>query len=359
LIRDWFLKAMSPGLLNEWQIEPEIWNYIRREIDDRSTPGQFILTGSAVPSDDISRHTGAGRLSRILMRPMTLFETGYSNGVISLRELLNGKFSGSDDPGLSVKDLAERVSVGGWPISLGLNVAQSLQSVRDYLEEIRRADISRVNQSKRDPGKVSQFLKSFARNVSTTVSAATIAADTRGADGTLHNETVREYLNALSRLMIVEDQPAWAPHLRSKSRLRKSPKRHFVDPSLAVAALRATPERLLKDINFFGLLFESLIIRDLRVFAQAFDASVYHYRDETDLEIDAIVETPDGKWGAFEIKLGTARVDEASENLLSLVAKIDTSRCGEPVVLGVITGSGYGYMRDDGIAVIPCGALGP
>lgn len=353
------LNKKTPQLIDEWQLEPNIWNHIRRTIDKRSKPGQFILTGSAVPSDDITRHTGAGRITRIKMRPMTLYETNHSTGEISLKKMLDGKTPKSKDPDLSIKELAERISVGGWPFLLGLDTSKSLQGVRDYLDEIRRVDISRVDQTKRDPDKVGWFLQSLARNISTTATISTLAADMKGSMGFLHDDTIREYLYALSRLMIIEEQPAWAPHLRSKSRLRKSPKHHFTDPSLAVAALRGNPERLLKDLNFFGLLFESLVIRDLRVFAQSMDARVFHYLDNTGLEVDAIVEAPDGRWGAFEIKLSHDRVEEGKNSLLKFISKIDMKKCGKPSVLGVIVGKGYGHSLEDGVAVIPIGALGP
>jgi len=235
----------------------------------------------------------------------------------------------------------------------------SLQAVRDYLEEIRRIDIKRIDQTKRNPEKVGRLLRSLARNAASTVSAATLASDTGDSDTALHGDTARDYLEVLSRLMIIEDQPAWAPHLRSRSRLRKSPKRHFIDPSLAVAALRAYTERLFSDMHLFGLLFESLVIRDLRVYSQNSDAKVYHYRDAVGLEVDAVIERSDGKWAAFEIKLGTGRIDESAENLLDFEDKIDAAKCGKPAVLGIITGLGFGYTRKDGVAVIPIGSLRP
>lgn len=350
----------TPRLIDEWQIEPSIWNHIRRAVDDRGRPGQFILTGSAVPADDITRHTGAGRLTRLRMRPMTLFETGHSTGAVSVKDLLDAApISAVPEPGTGVTDIARRVAVGGWPGLLDYETERSLRAVRDYLEEVRRADVRRVDETRRDPERVGRLLRSLARNVSTTVAATTLAIDAGGADGALDDHTVHDYLAALERLMIVENQPAWAPHLRSKSILRRSARRHFVDPSLAVAALRATPERLLKDLNLLGFLFESLVIRDLRVYAQSADAQVYHYRDNTGLEVDAIVEAADGRWAAFEIKLGSGRIDHAAESLSRFAKRIDTAKSGEPSALAVIVGTGYGYTREDGIGVIPIGALGP
>jgi len=353
------LDGPTPRLIDEWQIEPAIWNHIRRAADSRARPGQFVLTGSAVPADDITRHTGAGRLSRLHMRPMTLFETGHAKGTVSLQGLLGGSAPRAPDPGLTIADLSERVAVGGWPGLLDWNVRQALQAVRAYLDEVRRVDIRRVDGRRRDPERVGRLLRSLARNVATPAAATTLAADAGGEGGPVDDDTVRDYLAALERLMIVEDQPTWAPHLRSRSLLRTAPKRHFVDPSLAVAALRATPDRLLTDLNLFGLLFESLVVRDLRVYAQAADARVYQYRDNTGLEIDAIVETADGRWAAFEIKLGSGQAAEASASLLKFSRRVDTAKCGEPAILAVIIGTGYGYTREDGVAVVPVGALGP
>lgn len=353
------LNGPVPRLVDEWQLEPGIWNHIRRAVDDRSAPGQFILTGSAVPTDEITRHTGAGRITRLRMRPMSLFETGHSTGAISLEALLAGAPARSPDPGLTVTDLVRRLAVGGWPGLLGLGVQESLRAVRDYLEEIRRVDIGRVDDRRRDPEKVGRLLRSLARNVSSYAAATTLAVDAGGSEGALDDDTVREYLDSLHRLMVIEDQPAWAPHLRSRSLLRSAPKRHFVDPSLAVAALRATPDRLLADLNLAGFLYESLVVRDLRVYAQASDARVLQYRDNTGLEVDAVVEAADGRWGAFEVKLGLNQIDEAAATLKRFAERVDTDRAGSPAVLGVIVASGYGYVRDDGIAVIPTGSLGP
>lgn len=352
------LEGPSPRLIDEWQIEPAIWNHIRRAVDDRSEPGLFILTGSAVPPDDITRHTGAGRIARLRMRPMSLFETGRSAGSISLSELLDGGMSPGADPGLTAADLAEEVAIGGWPGLRGRGVPDVLLAVRDYLDEIARVDIGRVN-GHRDPGRVRRLLASLARNVATHASATTIARDTGGVDGALKDDTVREYIGTLERLMVIENQPAWAPHLRSKHRLRTAPKRHFVDPSLAVAALGATPDRLLGDLNLLGFLFESLVVRDLRIYAQAADAQVSQYRDSGGLEVDAIVEASDGRWMAFEVKLGHAQIDDAAANLTRFAARIDTTNSGDPALLGVIVATGYGYRRNDGVAVIPIGALGP
>ncbi len=353
------LEGKTPRLIDEWQLVPEIWNYIRRSVDQRHKPGQFILTGSAEPSRDVTRHTGAGRLSRLRMRPMSLFESGYSSGTISLLNLFEEVSQTCPDPGLTVPDLALLASLGGWPGFLDLKANAGISAVRDYLYEVQLVDISTIDGSRRDPGRVAQLLRSLARNVSTYVSASTLASDLGSGEKPLDNSTVRAYLDSLERLMIIEDQPAWSPNLRSRSVLRSGPKHHFVDPSLAVATLRANPNLLLKDLKLFGLIFESLVVRDLRVYAQAMDAQIMQYRDSTGLEVDIIVEAADGRWGALEVKLGTTFIDEGAKNLLKFRDRIDTSKCGEPSFLGVIVGTGFGYLRSDGILVIPIGALGP
>jgi hypothetical protein len=352
------LDGPTPRLIDEWQVEPAIWNHVRRTVDDRDKPGQFILTGSAVPRDDATRHTGAGRIGRLRMRPMSLFESGHSTGTISLADLMRGIPVKSPDPGASVVSLIDRICIGGWPGFQHLSVEQGLVAVSGYLDEIRRTDVNRLDSTRRDPERVGRLLRSLARNVATAVAVTRLAADTGGADGPLARDTVYDYLNALDRLMIIEDQPAWAPHLRSRSQARIAAKRHFVDPSLAVAALGTSPQRLLSDLNYLGFLFESLVIRDLRIYAQAADGKVLHYVDSDDLEVDAIVETRDGRWGAFEIKLGgTKAIDQAAASLLKFSKRVDTQKVGDPACLGVIVASGYGYVRPDGVAVMPVAAL--
>lgn len=353
------LAGSAPRLIDEWQLAPAIWNLVRRAVDDRGKSGQFILTGSAIPTDDITRHSGAGRFTRLRMRPMSLFETGMSSGAVSLAALLSGQPMEGLRTDATVADIADAIAVGGWPGLQHLERENALQTIRGYVDEIARVDVGRVDDRRRDPDKVGKLLVSLARNVATHVAATTLAADAGGSEGPLDDDTVREYLDVLERLMVVENQPAWSPHLRSRRRLRQAPKRHFVDPSLAVGALRATPKRLLEDLSLFGFLFESLVTRDLRIYAQASDAEVLQYRDSKGLEVDAIVEGLDGQWAAFEVKLDWNRVDEAAESLLRFAQNIDTERFDRPAALGVIVSSGYGFVLENGVQVIPITALGP
>lgn len=352
------LAGDAPRLIDEWQLEPAIWNHIRRTVDRRAAPGQFILTGSAVPADDLTRHTGAGRIARLRMRPMSLFEAGRSSGEISLGGLLGGEAQRASQCEMPIAEVAALVSAGGWPANIGRSPPQIAHANRGYLEEIRRTDISRASGKTRDPVKVGRLLRSLARNVATPVSMSKLAAEV-GGGAAVKADTVGEYLDALERLMVVENQPAWSPHLRSRKTLRNAPVRHFVDPSLAVAALRATPERLLADLAFLGFLFESLAVRDLRVYAQAVDAEVFHYREKDGLEVDAIVEAGDGRWAAFEVKLGERWVEEGARNLRRLAERMEQSEHGRPMALAVIVPSGYGSVAAGDVGVIPLGALGP
>ena len=345
-----------PRLLDEWQAEPDLWNYVRHAVDDRQAKGQFILTGSAVPRDDLSRHPGAGRFIHLRMRPMTLAEAGYSRATVSLAAVLAGDRVAEQDPGLSIPEIAERIVIGGWPAHLGLTPAQALRSMAGYIDDVCRVDVQRLDGIRRDPTGLRRLLSSLARNIATPASIESLTSDASGADGTLHPDTVRGYLDALGRLMVTEDLPAWRPALRSRSRLRGTPVRHLADPSLAAAALNASPARLLRELNWMGFLFESLVVRDLRVYAEALGGEVFHYRDNTGLEVDAIVELPDGRWAGFEVKLGSSPgvVDAAAASLLKLRDRVAGD---EPLALGVITGTGYALSRRDGILQIPIGSL--
>ncbi len=349
------LAGDKPRLLDEWQEVPQLWNNVRRAVDAREGP--FILTGSAVPADDASRHTGAGRFSWIRMRPMTLFELGRSSGSVSLRGLLDGETTNVNAGELGIGELAELICIGGWPALVGSGVDAASHFLGGYLDSIARADIQRVDGVGRDPDRVRRVLRSLARNVSTEVAITTIASDAGGSDGPVDPDTVSSYLRALERLMVLEDQPAWAPRLRSRARLRSASKRHLCDPSLAAALLNATPERLLKDFNFLGFLFESLVVRDLRVYAQSNGATVSHYRDNVG-EVDIIIDGGE-HWAAVEVKLGISYVDEAATSLRRFLGRIETAHHGEPAFLAVVLPTPYGYVREDGVHVIPIHALGP
>ena len=353
------LRGEEPRLLDEWQLAPEVWNQVRHASDEGHDTGRFILTGSAIPPDDVTRHSGAGRITRVRLRPMSLFETGESAGEVSIEDLLNGMPVAVARPEISFEQIVDAVCRGGWPRMLGESVRTSQQFLTDYLDEICRTDITAVDGVARDPIRLRRLLESLSRNVATTASYSTLAKDINGETG-INRETASEYLRSLERLYVVEDVPHWFTHLRSRARLRNSPKRHFVDPSLAAAALRATPDRLVRELDAFGFLFESLVVRDLRIYGQANDADVYHYRDSDNLEADAIIEARDGRWIAVEVKLGGQQwIDEAAQSLLRLRNKVDTDRVGEPAKLLIITATGYGYDRPDGTTVLPITALGP
>jgi len=354
------LDGETPRLIDEWQVEPAIWNQIRRAVDDRGEPGQFILSGSAIPADDVTRHSGAGRIARLRMRPMSLAESGLSSGEISLRELLAGSSAEAGESKTGIDDLAAEIARGGWPGFRSRSLKAAMVAVKDYLGEVSRTDINQVDGVRRDPGRVERLIASLARNVATTSSVSTLARDSAGGDEEpLKDQTVAEYLSSLERLFVVENQPPWEAHLRSRSRLRRAPKRHFVDPSLAVAALGADPPALLRDLNLLGFLFESLAIRDLRIYAQTVRGEIKHYRDSSGLEVDAIVESAEG-WAAIEVKLGGSdAIDEAAASLLKFAATVDTSKSGEPKLLAVVVASGYGYVRADGVQVVPLVHLAP
>ncbi len=354
------LAGETPRLIDEWQLAPRIWNHVRHEVDGRRAPGQFILTGSAKPADDHTRHSGAGRFSRLKMRPFTLSESGHSSSSISLAKLLQGEPQSAVPHELAISSLAEILCAGGWPANIGKPSAAAIRSNRGYVREICHVDVSQASGKSHDPIRVERLLRSLARNVATSVAMSKLATDVSGANGKqLNRDTAAEYLEALTRLMVVEDQPAWSPQLRSRTRLRAAPVRHFVDPSLAVAALGISPERLLDDLNFFGLLFESLVVRDLRVYAQAADARVYHYREKDGLEVDAIVEMADGRWAAFEIKLGERWIEEGQKNLLRVAERLAGTDHGKPAALAVIVPSGYGYFRPGEVGIVPINVLGP
>ncbi|MCL2209549.1 MAG: DUF4143 domain-containing protein [Treponema sp.] len=351
------LAGSSPRLVDEWQEYPQIWNYIRREVDDRKKKGQFILTGSANPEERARLHSGAGRFSVIKMRPMSLFEKGWSTGEVSLVKMMKGSAPGSGQIEFSLDELAEKIIIGGWPSLIGAGSRTALRFLQDYTALIAEVDISRFGGKKRDPQKILRLMQSLARNISTEASISSLAKDAGGDQTKLNEETVAEYLEALERLMVVESLPAWSTHIRSSDTLRKAPKRHFVDPSLAAGILGLSAGKIKSDLNYFGFLFESLVIRDLRIYAEANGGKVYHYRDSRDMEVDAIIEYPDRTWAAFEVKMGFAAQNEAAENLIAFAKKIDQKKMGTPAALTVITANGIACRRKDGVNVVPLSVL--
>jgi predicted AAA+ superfamily ATPase len=354
------LAGPTPRLIDEWQLAPSLWNAVRHEVDRRGSPGQFVMTGSATPIDDITRHSGAGRFRRVTLRPMTLAESGESTRAVRFAALFDGDHVGGIG-GPTVEEYARLVARGGWPALVAQPDRSPLQFLSAYLDDIARVDLPGA-EVRVDPLRMRALLRAVARNVATEATAVMLATEAAIMDdqhpASPSAQSVRKYLDALTRVFVIEEQQAWAPNLRSKVRLRVRPKWHFVDPSLAVAALGAEPQRLLDDLNTFGLLFESLAIRDLRAYAQTMDGTVYHYRDSNGLEVDAIVELPDGRWAAFEVKLGGSRnIDAAAANLASLVRKLDARQVERLTSLNVITGGTTSHTRPDGVNVVSLGHL--
>jgi predicted AAA+ superfamily ATPase len=351
------LRGATPRLIDEWQLAPVLWDAVRFAVDQRAEYGQFILTGSAVPMDGAVRHSGTGRISRMRMGTMTLFESLESTGDVSLKALFDGNCEVEGASRLSIEMIAFVMARGGWPASIGEKESVALRHAYDYVDSVINNDISRVDGIEKNPGRVQTLMRSLARNVATTSSQAAIRNDLDGPADPISEKTMASYLNALRRIYVVEDLPAWEHFLRSRSALRTSPKRHFADPSIAVATLGATPDSLLSDFRSFGLLFESLCVRDLRLYARAIGGDLFHYRDRNGLEADAIVYLRDGRWGAVEIKLGSKEIEIAAGNLEKLRRKMNVGQMREPSFLMVLTGTELAYRRPDGVCIVPIGCL--
>ena len=355
------LRGEAPRLIDEWQLAPSLWDTVRYEVDQRGLMGQFILTGSAVPPDtDEISHSGTGRFTWLLMRPMTLYESGESSGEVSLKALFDGSRPVDGENALDINSLAFLVCRGGWPQAVDLGEKAALRQAFDYYDAVVKSDINRVDGISKNPDRVKRIMRSFARNQGTQVAATVIANDILANDTSEVNEdTVHSYLNALRKIFVVEDMQAWNPNLRSKAAIRTTDTRYYVDPSIAVASLAIGPEDLLGDLRTFGLLFETLCIRDLRVFAESLDGAVYHYRDSSGLECDAVVHLRNGMYGLVEIKLGgNDLIEEGAKSLLKLRKVLDTEKMREPSFLMVLVGVGtYAYERDDGVLVVPVGCL--
>ena len=354
------LKGEIPRLIDEWQIAPKLWDAVRFEVDHRKDEGQFILTGSAVPADkNLITHTGTGRFSFLLMRPMTLFESLESTGTVSLKDLFDSKdVSGTNN--LSLDDIAYVCCRGGWPRSISMEKEIALDQAFDYYDAVVNSDISKVDGVSRKPTRVKNLMRSYARNVGSQVSNETLKEDMINNDSfSLDTDTVFSYINALKKIFVIDEVPAWNPNLRSKTAIRTSDTRYFIDPSIATAALGLGPNDLINDLNTFGFIFENLCVRDLRVYAESINGNLYHYRDSSSLECDAVIHLRNGSYGLVEIKLGGDKlVEEGADNLIKLKNKLDTSKMKNPSFLMVVTATGdYAYKRSDEIYVVPIGCL--
>lgn len=355
------LEGSTPRLIDEWQALPPIWDSIRSEVDRRGEPSQFILTGSSVlPEADDTIHSGTGRFATLKMRPMSLYESGESNGSVSLRDLFDSKPLDVHRNGLEIEEIAYLVCRGGWPWTTLISKETALDQAFDYIDSVVEKDIRRVDRAKRSTERTRLLLRSYARNISQSVSYATIRKDMLSNDSsTLDEDTVADYVQALKRLFVIEDLAAWNPNIRSKASIRTSDTRHFVDPSIGTAALGLGPKNLINDLQSFGFFFEDMVVRDLRVYADALDGKLYHYRDSNGLECDTVLHRRNGSYALMEVKLGGEKsIEEGAQSLISLAKNIDTGRMPEPSFLAVIVGVGsYAYRRKDGVYVLPIGCL--
>lgn len=353
------LVGKTPRLIDEWQEFPKIWNYIRHEVDQRNEVAQFILTGSSNPEESVKMHSGAGRFTILNMRTMSWQELGHSTGKVRLGYLFEEKEIHVHDEPIALETIVDRIIQGGFPALVNKTHTQAAEINRAYVDLLAEVDMSRVSQMKRNPEKVRNLLRSLARNTATTVDISVLERDIKANESAdISRPTIYDYLETLDRLMIIEDQPAWNTHIRSSASLRKASKRHFSDVSLAVAALGLSKNALMDDLKYTGFLFESLVVHDLRVYAQAHDARVFHYKDSNDLEVDAIVQKHTGDFCAFEIKLGIGQIEEAAKNLLKFESILAEKASTKLKSLNIITGTGISYTRHDGINVISIASLG-
>lgn len=355
------LDGKVPRLIDEWQEVPSVWDAVRHEVDKRGKKGQFILTGSSTPVQKGILHSGAGRISTIRMRPMSLFESKDSSGQVSLLSLFDGTFEAKATPDVDLMTLIELTIRGGWPGSLGLGHEQYRLIPKEYMNSIIDHDVYRLEGINRDSRKMHRLLKSLARNESTTATISTLRKDiVEYEHDDLDNDTISTYLTVFERLFLIDDQRAFSTNIRSATRIKQSAKRHFVDPSLAIAVLGASHDDLLNDLHTFGFMFEALCERDLRIYAERLGGELYHYQDYKNREIDAIVRLQDGRWGAFEIKLGANAIDDAARSLMEIRNALEAEGAKTPDVLAVLCGlSNFAYRREDGVYVVPITALGP
>lgn len=356
------LAGETPRLIDEWQLAPQLWDAARFEIDHRNEEGLFIFTGSAVPTDTSKiHHSGTGRFSWLTMRTMSLFESGESTGEVSLNDLFktpNFDIFGTNS--LNIDAIAWLICRGGWPRAATINKEVALDMAYRYYEAVVNNDISRIDNVKRDAERTKRILRSIARNQCAPISINTICADIENNDASAANrQTITSYIDALKKIFVLEDSPAWNPNLRSKTAIRSSETRYFSDPSIGAAALGIGPNDLINDLNTMGLFFEAMCVRDLRVYADALDGAIYHYRDSNGLECDAVLHLRNGDYGLIEIKLGgEKKIEEGAQNLKLLASKIDTLKMKAPSFLMVLTGtSKYALRREDGVYVVPIGCL--
>ena len=355
------LEGDTPRLVDEWQLAPKLWDTMRFEVDHRHQVGQFILTGSAVPSDEESmKHSGTGRFSWLTMRPMSLYESGESNGKVSLSHLFESRENIVATNSLRIDDIAFLICRGGWPFACSLQGDAALAQAFDYVDAVIKKDVSRVDGTNRNITTTRLLMRSYARNQGSQATIGTIVADMMTNDeNEIGVKTAGSYLDALRKIFVIEDSEAWNPNLRSKTAIRTANTRYFIDPSIGTAVLGLDPKDLINDLNTMGLFFETLCVRDLRIFADALDGQVFHYRDKSGLECDAVIHLRNGRYGLVEIKLGGDRlINEGASNLLALVDKINTDKMKEPSFLMVLTGTGdFAYRRKDGVYVVPIGCL--
>jgi hypothetical protein len=354
------LEGENPRLLDEWQEVPPLWDAVRYQVDQSHRKGQFILTGSATPNHKGIMHSGAGRIGKIRMRPMSLYEAGFSSGKVSLKDLCDGNLQPVITGEVDLRNIIDYIVRGGWPANIDVPLKQAALLPKEYLSAVINDDVYRIDGVKRDVHKMELLLRSLARNESTTITNKKLKGDIQEIDAEdIDIETVATYLDVFGRLFLLDNQKPFATKIRSSVRVKQAEKRHFSDPSLACALLKATPEMLLGDLNTLGFLFESLCERDLKIYADAFGAEVYHYQDYSNKEIDAVIELPDGDWCAFEIKLGANQIDNAAQNLLTIQNEIMSETDGKPAkILCVLCGlSNAAYQRTDGVYVVPITAL--
>ena len=354
------LSGEKPILFDEWQKLPDLWDYIRAEIDETGARGSFILTGSAKPMEDTKRHSGTGRIKKITMRTMSMWESGESTGEVSLAGMFKGQGKISGRQGHTLRDIAHLICRGGWPAAvLEHDKRLGLQHARDYVESLITVDVTNVDDIKRNPARARAILKAYARNVSTAAPMTTIQKDIEANHAVADIRTLDSYINAFAKLFVIEDTQAWCPRLRSKTAIRTTNTRHFADPSIAAVVLNATPDDLMDDVGTLGLLFENFAVRDLKVYAQMLGGHVFNYHDKDGLEADAIIHLNNGQWGAVEIKLGgECLINAGAEKLLALSQKIDAATMKAPAFLMTLTATGeFAYRRPDGVCVVPVGCL--